>query len=255
MRDTWNDELVKRDIDLVEFSDFADYVKKHMPLLEEEEDYDETEDSQSSSGIPDSAPFSEAPPFEKSPERINAAIGEIQSAIDAQVGNCNGTVLTRFRPESLTVGESFPFDILLIGGHCLAAVYLHAPGKWLAEESPFVGEPPLWFSEIDHLVSPVYYGQACRDFFHGKIPDLKMGVIVVLSRFSSVINEDDMLDCWHEGCHASVVRTGRILNSKLPTLRECLSSLPESEDKPLQIDSSIIMDLADEFASTFNKEG
>ena len=261
MRDTWNDELVKRDIDLVVFSDFANYVKKHMPLLEEEGEEEEV--IPASSATPDDddeeevqllSSTSVSPPFiENSPERMEEEVKEIQVAVDAQMNSCEGCVLTRFRPETLTVGKSFPFDILLVGGHCLVAVYLHVPGKWLAEESEYVGNPPIWFSELEHMVSPVYYGQACRDFFNGKIADLRMGVIVILSRHSSIINEDAMLDCWHEGCHASVVRARSIFNSKLPTLRQCLSSLPESEAKPPQIDSSIILDLADEFASTFCK--
>ena len=263
MKDAWHDELVKRDIDLVEFSDFANYVKEHMPLLEEDDD-DDTEDVPPSSSMPDddddtddipSSPMAPdgSPCIERSQERMKAEVGEIQVAVDAEVDNCAGSVLARFRPETLTLDNGFPFDILLVGGHCLAAVYSHVPGEWLAEESQFADNRPLWFSELDNMVSPVYYGQACRDFFNGKIPGLKIGVIVIFTRRSSVINEEEMLDCWREGCHVSVVRTRRRFDSKLTPLGQYLSSLPKAEVELPQIDPSIILDLASEFASTFSK--
>jgi len=68
-------------------------------------------------------------------------------------------------------------------------------GEWLADEELFNDEPPLYFSETSHLVSPVFASQAIADYLHCRI-GLDVSPFVLLDDAVSIINEEDMSLEW-----------------------------------------------------------
>ena len=236
MREAWKDTLEKSNIQLVGYPEFDDFRRKYFPLPEcvgDDED-------------PASDPDRRAGPSEP-------AIRELQSAVDAGVEKAGGRVLGRFRPELPEFGACSSYDILQIGNRIVLAVLANLPGDWLADEDAFHGEPPLWFSESDHVVSPVFYAQKCRDFFSGRLPDLDIVAVVVLPKSSVFVNEEEMMDCWRERSRVAIVRPRKVFGSELPSFREWLSSFPASSPAPEPFDPSTLAWVAKEFADSINQ--
>ena len=70
----------------------------------------------------------------------------------------------------------------------------------LADEDPFLGEFPLYFTENSHRKSPVYYlmnvADALRQFFDEKQGTKNPEILSVLVTSSNIINYDDMAEVW-----------------------------------------------------------
>ncbi len=75
------------------------------------------------------------------------------------------------------------------------------PGDWLAEEEPFNGEAPLWFSEVDHRVSPIYNLCISVKEIQEKIskicPDMTIQGLMIEQK-GIIINAEEMLRIWQE---------------------------------------------------------
>lgn len=152
---------------------------------------------------------------------------EIQTAVDAEIEKRGGCVYSRFRPGN---NRLYSFDIAQIGKRLYSIVYADFSGDWLADEDSFAGDPPLWFSENSHRVSPVQQAIRCRDFFRKELSNIKIDSIVVLPEKCEIINDEDMTACWREKCGTAVVRTKRIDEATLPSLHEYVTAQSLDDD-------------------------
>ena len=101
-------------------------------------------------------------------------------------------------------------DFLALSADKALAILLDKePGDWLAEEEPFNGEAPLWFSEIDHRVSPIYDLKKSVTELQKKIspvlPDIKVHAFMIEQK-GNIINAEEMLKIWKE-LDVTVTRT------------------------------------------------
>lgn len=162
-------------------------------------------------------------------ERMLETDGEIQSAIDAEMSLRQGRLYGRHRMDGKS---AYNFDIAFMGNRLFVIVYGDAAGTWLAEEDSFDDSPPLWFSETSHSFSPVNQAQKCRDFIQHSIPTVTVVAIVVLGPKVYILNEDEMLTLWREKCLVHVAQTRPDSESQIPSLHDCLSSLPGADAEP-----------------------
>ena len=93
-------------------------------------------------------------------------------------------------------------DFLAVGADRIYAVLIDKePGDWLAEEEPFNGEAPLWFSEVDHRVSPIYDLKQSAQELKSKIetqwPDIEVVPFMIEAK-GNIINAEEMLKVWRE---------------------------------------------------------
>ncbi len=171
--------------------------------------------------------------------------GEIQAAVDAEIEKYGGRVFSRFRPGNKRL---YSFDFAQIGMRFFTIVYADFAGDWLADEESFAGDPPLWFSEKDHRVSPICQAKKCCSFFSHELPQIKIESMVVLPKGCIVINDDEMQGCWRETCETIVVRTQRIHETIIQTLREYLASQPVGDVEVLKLDAVEMGGLSSRFA-------
>ncbi len=174
---------------------------------------------------------------------------EIQTAVDAEIEKYGGRVCSRFRPGN---NRLYSFDFVQIGKRFFTIVYADFAGDWLADEDAFAGEPPLWFSEKDHKVSPVFQAAKCRSFFSKELPQIMIDSIVVLPKKCVVINDEEMKECWHDKCATTVVRTKKIDETVLRTLHEHLASLPVDDIDVPELDVVELVGISSRF--TMNQE-
>ena len=171
---------------------------------------------------------------------------EIQTAVDAEIEKYGGHVYSRYRPGN---NRLYSYDFAKIGNRFYTVVYADFAGYWLADEESFAGEPPLWFSEKDHRVSPVLQAQKCRSFFQRELPQVKVESMVVLPKGCVVINDDeDMRDIWNNKCNTAVVRTTKIDETTLETLHDYLASQPVDDREVLDLDVVDIVGILSRFA-------
>ena len=72
-------------------------------------------------------------------------------------------------------------------------------GDWLADEEAFNDEDPLWFSETDHRVSPVFKLSICAKELTQKLADTSFKIKPILvERKGNLINAEDMLKTWND---------------------------------------------------------
>ena len=171
---------------------------------------------------------------------------EIQTAVDAEIEKYGGHVYSRYRPGN---NRLYSYDFAKIGNRFYTVVYADFAGYWLADEESFAGEPPLWFSEKDHRVSPVLQAQKCCSFFQQELPQIKVESMVVLPKGCVVINDDeDMRDIWNNKCNTAVVRTTKIDETTLETLHEYLASQPVDDREVPDLDVVDIVGISSRFA-------
>ena len=118
----------------------------------------------------------------------------------------------------------------------------------MADEESFADDPPLWFSEKDHRVSPICQAKKCSSFFSHEVPQIKIESMVVLPKGCIVINDDEMRGCWRETCGTLVLRTQRINETTIQTLREYLASQPVGDVEVLKLDAVEMGGLSSRFA-------
>lgn len=93
-------------------------------------------------------------------------------------------------------------DFLAVASDRVYAVLIDKEaGDWLAEEEPFNGEAPLWFSEVDHRVSPIYELRQSVTELQTKItpnfPDKTIHAFMIEQK-GNIINAEEMLRTWKE---------------------------------------------------------
>lgn len=174
---------------------------------------------------------------------------EIQSAVDTEIEKSGGRVWSRFRPGN---NRLYSFDFVQIGTKFYMIVYADFDGDWLADEEAFAGEPPLWFSEKTHRVSPVFQATKCCAFFAQELPRIKIDSIVVLPEKCVVINDEEMQRCWREMCGTAVVRTKIIDESNLGTLHDHLAVQPVEDIEVSELDIIELVGITSRF--TMNPE-
>ena len=169
---------------------------------------------------------------------------EIQAAVDAEIEKFGGRAWLRFRPGNNSL---YSFDFVQIGAKFYTIVYADFDGDWLADEEAFAEEPPLWFSEKAHRVSPVFQAMKCRTFFAQELPRIKIDPIVALPEKCIVLNDEEMQRCWRETCGTAVVRTKRIDESNLDTLHDHLAAQPAEDIKVPELDVVELVEISDRF--------
>lgn len=81
----------------------------------------------------------------------------------------------------------------------LVGVYDDETGDWLADEEAFNDEDPLWFSETDHRVSPVFTLKQMQKQLTEAVADLGLQVQpVLIERRGNLINAEDMMKTWND---------------------------------------------------------
>ena len=124
--------------------------------------------------------------------------------------------------------QSQKIDFLAVSAkEILVCLIDSEPGDWLAEEEPFNGEAPLWFSELDHRVSPIYHLRESVTELKNKIkttyPDIAVKAFMIEKK-GNIINTEEMLHIWHE-LNVVVCRTDVGGTDDLPLLKEALQSV------------------------------
>ena len=94
-------------------------------------------------------------------------------------------------------------------------------GDWLADEESFNDEDPLWFSETDHRVSPVFQLKQLAGKIQEKLGDQIIVHPLLIEKNGTIINAEDMLKTWND-LHVSVARTAEGGPVELPTVSEIL---------------------------------
>lgn len=93
-------------------------------------------------------------------------------------------------------------NFLAVGQNVVYAVLMdQEAGDWLAEEEPFNGEAPLWFSEVDHRVSPIYELKQSVAELKNKIGTQLPNMVVrgfMIEEKGNIINAEEMLRIWQE---------------------------------------------------------
>ena len=102
-------------------------------------------------------------------------------------------------------------------------------GDWLADEEAFNDEDPLWFSETDHRISPVFELIQQSKIISQKLKsagvDLKVQPILI-ERKGNLINAEDMLRTWND-LGVIVCRTDQGGPVELKTVSEILNTSVE----------------------------
>ena len=146
----------------------------------------------------------------------------METAVDTALEVHGGLIVSRHRG----FGKyGCDLDVAIVGDNCLLISYFCENGEWLPEEEAFGGDPPLYFSECDHCVSPVFVAKGCGDFFKKRLKDDNVVTILVVSTGCEFLDEEVFVDVWRKDCQVEVVRTRRIAGSQLASLREYFDSI------------------------------
>ncbi len=100
------------------------------------------------------------------------------------------------------------------------ALYDDETGDWLADEEAFNDEDPLWFSETDHRVSPVFELKKIQKNLQNQGLELAIQPVLI-ERRGNLINAEDMLKTWND-LGVIVCRTEIGGPVELPTVSEVL---------------------------------
>ena len=159
---------------------------------------------------------------------------EIQNVIDKAISQYGGYVYVRFRPRGKN-NRLYPDDFVMIGNRFFEIVFANLSGDWLADEESFDGEHPYWYSETSRSGSPVFQAMKFRDLYGRELPNITIESIVVVPSSCTIINDEDMLECWEKECHTMVLRSRENDESSLQTLLAYLESLPKVAAKAPQL--------------------
>ena len=133
----------------------------------------------------------------------------------------------------IDLGNKKPDLVAVCQGQMLWAIYDDIEGDWLADEEAFNDEDPLWFSETDHRVSPVFeliqQTKAVGQKLTSAGFDLKVQPMLI-ERKGNLINAEDMLRTWNDlgvivcrtdiGGPVELKTLGEILNKQYEPLPE-----------------------------------
>ena len=169
---------------------------------------------------------------------------EIRAAVDEAVSKRDGKIVSRHENGAR---DRYSYDVAVVGQKCLVIMYFGLEGVWLAEEENPLADPPVWFSETDHTVSPVLFAQRWLASARDKVRQLHVIALVVVSGRSEIINEDEMDNIWKANCHVGVVRTKPVEGSGLPELNDYLDSLPDAIGPRTEADLETISEVNEDF--------
>ena len=124
------------------------------------------------------------------------------------------------------VGNKLADFVAVSAGQLLIGLYDTEAGDWLADEESFNDEDPLWFSETDHRVSPVFELKQTADALQNKLGDLLHIQPVLIEKEGTIINAEDMMKTWND-MGVIVCRTGMGGPVELPTGTEVLKDPQE----------------------------
>ena len=108
----------------------------------------------------------------------------------------------------------------------LIALYDTTEGDWLADEESFNDEDPLWFSETDHRISPVFQLKTEAENWQQKLGDEFVVRPVLIEQKGNIINAEDMMKTWND-LGVTVCRTDVGGPVELPTMTEVLREKQE----------------------------
>lgn len=104
------------------------------------------------------------------------------------------------------------------------------PGDWLADEESFNDEDPLWFSETDHRVSPVFQLKTWAEQLQQKLGELIQVRSLLIEKDGVIINAEDMMKTWND-LGVVVCRTAEGGPVELPTISEVFKE-PQEKIEP-----------------------
>jgi len=114
--------------------------------------------------------------------------------IDNLLSNAGLTILP-----NISTLEKFDGWAAAAQGVLFWAIYDDAEGDWLADEEAFNDEDPLWFSETDHRVSPVFILSRKVQELTKKLSETNFKVQpILIERKGNLINAEDMLKTWND---------------------------------------------------------
>ena len=103
-------------------------------------------------------------------------------------------------------------------------------GDWLADEESFNDEDPLWFSETDHRVSPVFQLKMWTNQLQQKLGQLIQVHPLLIEKAGVIINAEDMMKTWND-LAVTVCRTSEGGPVELPTITEIFKE-PQEKISP-----------------------
>lgn len=126
-------------------------------------------------------------------------------------------------------------DLLVCQEKIILLAFDDETGDWLADEEAFNDEDPLWFSETDHRVSPVFKLGICAKKLSQKLTQMSFKIQPVLvERKGNLINAEDMLKTWND-LGTIVCRTATGGPVQLKTFSEVFNQpVPPIQDNDLE---------------------
>lgn len=128
---------------------------------------------------------------------------------------------------ALSFGEKQIDLVAVSAGELLIALYDKEKGDWLADEESFNEEDPLWFSETDHRISPVFELKQIASQLEQKVGSIMPVHPVLIEKSGTIINAEDMMKTWND-LGVSVCRTAEGGPVELPT---CTEQFKETQEK------------------------
>ena len=124
------------------------------------------------------------------------------------------------------IGDKLADFVMASATDLIVVLYDTEPGDWLADEESFNDEDPLWFSETDHRVSPVFQLKQATDTLQRKIGDVLSVRAILIEKEGTIINAEDMMKTWND-LKVVVCRTGVGGPVELPTGTEIFKEKQE----------------------------
>ena len=73
--------------------------------------------------------------------------------------------------------------------------FFNQTGMWLADETPFNDDYPLWFSESSHCISPLLENLQLRRIFEGHF-NFRMSSLIVFHDQTNIVNSQEIWSDW-----------------------------------------------------------
>jgi len=127
----------------------------------------------------------------------------------------------------VSLGEKTADFAAASGTEVLLILYDKEKGDWLADEESFNDEDPLWFSETDHRISPVFGLKQAAARLQQQLENMLSVRPVLIEQNGTIINAEDMMKTWND-LGVSVCRTGEGGPVELPT---CAELFKEAQEK------------------------
>lgn len=134
-------------------------------------------------------------------QMANTPISDIQlpqnQSVDENIDDIlNQTHWTRLSGLNL---EGQKVDLAVCQGKIAILTFDDETGDWLADEEAFNDEDPLWFSETDHRVSPVFKLGQYTQRLNQKLSEISFKIQpILIERKGNLINAEDMLKTWND---------------------------------------------------------